>query len=643
MDGLRAFNNEVTQLTQQLVIMILPVAGMVLYFVSLVAGMLVGRQQAEDAILRSRGMSRRAIVVNHFLMWLILAVLAFGIGLIVAPFVVQLVSRTTSFLRFSDEAAPIEITYSHQSIFAGAGTSLLAASSGLYLAWRSSGNTVTENRRSMAREGKAWWQRLYLDILLLIPAAYVFYTLYQEGGLETDADNPFADPLTFLGPTLFALGMTLFFLRMLPFMLGQAAKLISVSRSVALLMALRELTRSTGRYRGMLLMMCLTLSLTGFMASMASTLDRSLKDSVDYQIGADAVIITATDAQTETSTDATQAQTQTVTGFNALPANDLLAIDGVYQVSRVGRYPARLNVPGQRLDGTALGIDRAAIASVARAREDYAAEPFAALFNRLAGSRTGILISAATAQEYNLLIGQEVEYQVFALNTWYETTVPIVGLVDFFPTLDPRGGFFLITNLDPIFEAVGTPLPHDLWVSLEPDADVGQVRADVRALGFPILDWHDPESELLIAQAAPARRGVFGFLSVGFVAAIALTIIIAIIQSAASFQTQAMQLGSLRAMGLSGVSVGAYMLFSQGIAALGGILGGTGIGFATTLLYLPLLDFSGGLPPYLVRVAWEDIFSVYIVFAGIMFVVIVSTTLLMGREQLSTIVKLGDA
>jgi hypothetical protein len=104
-----------------------------------------------------------------------------------------------------------------------------------------------------------------------------------------------------------------------------------------------------------------------------------------------------------------------------------------------------------------------------------------------------------------------------------------------------------------------------------------------------------------------------------------------------------MQLGSLRAMGLSGVSVGAYMLFSQGIAALGGILGGTGIGFATTLLYLPLLDFSGGLPPYLVRVAWEDIFSVYIVFAGIMFVVIVSTTLLMGREQLSTIVKLGDA
>jgi putative ABC transport system permease protein len=64
---------------------------------------------------------------------------------------------------------------------------------------------------------------------------------------------------------------------------------------------------------------------------------------------------------------------------------------------------------------------------------------------------------------------------------------------------------------------------------------------------------------------------------------------------------------------------------------------------ATTLLFLPLLDFSDGLPPYLVRVAWADITLVYAIFAAILFFVTLLTTLLMSRERLTTIVKLGDA
>ncbi len=74
-----------------------------------------------------------------------------------------------------------------------------------------------------------------------------------------------------------------------------------------------------------------------------------------------------------------------------------------------------------------------------------------------------------------------------------------------------------------------------------------------------------------------------------------------------------------------------------------GIASGTSIGLATTLLFLPLLDFSGGLPPYLVRVAWNDIALVYAVFAGVLLLVTFVITLTLSRESLSTVVKLGDA
>jgi putative ABC transport system permease protein len=644
-DGLRAFSAEVSLLTQQLVIMVLPVGGLVLYFVSLVAGLLVNRQRQEDVTLRSRGMSRRAILGVHFMMWLVLAGVAVAIAIFAAPLVVRLVGQTASFLQFDPSNPPLTIVFTPQALSAGLGTALIAAASGLFLAWRTTGQTITNFKRETARASKAWWQRMYLDVLLFIPAIYVLYTLWRQGGIVSQAEDPFADPLTFLGPTLFSLSLTLMFLRLWPFLLRIGAAILSYGSGIALLMTLRELTRSIGRYRGTLLMMCFTLSLTGFTASMASTIDRSLADSVNYKIGADTVIITVTDAQTEQNEPTAEGEqpTLTVTGFNAPPTTDLLGIDGIAQISRVGRYPTRLSLPGQRLDGVVLGVDRAAMAATTRFRSDYSTMPIADLFNELAGQRNGVLLSAKTARDYNLLIGQEIALQISALNEWYDTEVPIVGLVEYFPTLNPNTGFFLITNIDPIFELVGTELPHDVWLSLKPGADSEAIRQEVREIGFPVLQWLDPQSALKEAQAAPSRRGVLGFLSVGFIASISLTLISAIIQSTASFRAQVTQLGSLRAMGLSGMSVGMYLILLQGMIAGSGILSGTSIGVAATVLFLPLLDFSGGLPPYLVRVAWNDIMIVYIVFASILFMVTLLTTLFLSRESLSTVVKLGDA
>jgi len=81
----------------------------------------------------------------------------------------------------------------------------------------------------------------------------------------------------------------------------------------------------------------------------------------------------------------------------------------------------------------------------------------------------------------------------------------------------------------------------------------------------------------------------------------------------------------------------------EGLAAISGILSGTSIGVGTTLLFLPLLDFSGGLPPYLIRVAWNDTVFVYAVFAGVLFFVTLLTTILLSRQRVATIIRLGEA
>ena len=67
-----------------------------------------------------------------------------------------------------------------------------------------------------------WWQRAWLDVLLLIPAAYGAYLLRQQGSIATTSvtggtAGPFDNPLLFLVPALVTLALTLILLRILPF------------------------------------------------------------------------------------------------------------------------------------------------------------------------------------------------------------------------------------------------------------------------------------------------------------------------------------------------------------------------------------------------------------------------------------------
>jgi putative ABC transport system permease protein len=641
--NLRAFNQAVQQFTLQLAVMIAPVGGLVLYFVGLVAGLLVQRQAPEDVKLNSRGMSRRGLLLIHLLMWIMMVAVAFGISLLLAPLVVRLVGQTTSFLRFDRTELALDIRLIAPALLAAFATSVVAASSGLFLAWRSIGQNVNSLRQNEARVTVAWWQRTYLDVLLLIPAAYILVTLRQQGGLVASADRPFSDPLVFVGPTLFALGLTLLFLRVFPFVLSRLAQMVALTRSIALLMALRELTRSSQRYRGTLLMTAFTLSLITFTASLASTLDRSLHDTIQYQVGADLVLVTAIDALVEQQGD--DAQSLVVTGFNAPPVEQLTRLPGITDVARVGRYRARLQVGSRSIaTGEVLGVDRWSLANVATFRADYADRPLSELMNHLAVERTGILLDRATAMQYGLALGQALTLEVQALNVWYAMQVRVVDVVDYFPTITPSAnGFFAITNLTPIFETVGTPLPFNVWLGLQPGINRMALQTTIREQGFPVISYRDSEAALRLAQADAGRRGVFGFLSVGFIASVLLTLIAVGVQNAATYRVQARQLGMLQSLGLSRAASYRCLLLLQILPSGSSLLSGAAIGAGMTLLYLPLLDFSAGAPPYLVRLAWDDILPVVLGFGGAFALLTWLSALLLGRQQLISILRLGES
>jgi len=73
------------------------------------------------------------------------------------PYLVKLIGQTSSFMRFDNLAGALYVTPTQQSIIVGALTGLIAASSGLFIAWRSTGETITSFKRNAARATNAWW------------------------------------------------------------------------------------------------------------------------------------------------------------------------------------------------------------------------------------------------------------------------------------------------------------------------------------------------------------------------------------------------------------------------------------------------------------------------------------------------------
>ncbi|MGD8465211.1 MAG: FtsX-like permease family protein, partial [Anaerolineae bacterium] len=97
-DALETYRQTARLLTAMLTVFAIPVVGLILYFVALIAGMVVRRGQTEIAILRSRGTTRPQVLLIYLLEGLLVGSVGLAGGLVLGYWLAQLMSRTRTFL-----------------------------------------------------------------------------------------------------------------------------------------------------------------------------------------------------------------------------------------------------------------------------------------------------------------------------------------------------------------------------------------------------------------------------------------------------------------------------------------------------------------------------------------------------------------
>jgi len=267
---------------------------LILFFVSLMADLLVDRQTEVIALLRSRGASGRQIFGALVVQSMELGLLALIIGPLLAVPVVYFFAQHT--LSPTEQGALNLITANPWQVVVGLfGFALLATAVAVatmvIAVMRTLHLDVLMMRREAARSThRPLWQRLNLDVIAAVIALVGFsLATYVTNARILDVRSAlllFA-PLTLLGAVFFFIGGMLLLLRFFPLLLQWCTRLATRSRGAASLLAVAQMARAPRQYVRMSMLLTLASAFAIFTLICISSQSQRVIDVAAYQSGAD--------------------------------------------------------------------------------------------------------------------------------------------------------------------------------------------------------------------------------------------------------------------------------------------------------------------------------------------------------------------
>jgi putative ABC transport system permease protein len=649
-DALRKFQDAVNQLSILLYAFAVPILGLLLAFISLVANLSTERKRNEMAVTRSRGATSFQVLGSVLLETAILALTAFFISLPLAMLVTRLIGQTSGFMDFSANAG-LDVQLTSTAIIAGLLTVLVASLACLVPALGAVRHTIVSYKLEQARNNRRpFWQRAWLDFLLLIPGGYGTYLLNQQGSvMAAGSQDPLGNPLLFLVPSLMVVSLTLIVLRLIPPLMAGLSWLAGRTRFVGLLLAARQLARSPGHYNTPFMILVFTLSLSAYTASLSQTIDRNLVTRSYYQVGADMQFTEVGEPSQKSAFPIPVETAPASPEFLFFPVSEYLKIPGIRAVTRVGNYSAfaTLSTAGI-VNGKFYGIDRMDFPRAAFWQRDFARASLMTLMNALGAVPNGVLVPEKFLSEHGLKEGDTLHLSISTdiVNTVMDAQ--IVGSFRLFPTwYEEANGQLFVGNLDYLFDQAKGESPYTVWVDAQPGVNFTSLGdLDLRQLNFRIVHWDAAYPRIVETQQRPEQQGIFGFLFIGFAAAAILTVVGFLLYALFSYQRRFIELGVLRASGLSRSQMATYLAFELIFLLFFGAVVGTALGAWISLQYIPYLqvgsDAAARTPPFQVIIAWPAIYRMYSLFALLFGVTLALLVAALQRMNIFHAIKMGE-
>lgn len=371
-----------------LTILLLEVSAVALFYVILIALVIVERQADEIALLRSRGATTFQIGAMYLLEGLIIGVPCVLLAPVLAAAATAGLGLTPTFEKVNGgDLLPATIPLAAFG-FATAGV-LLSIAVLLLPAVLVARRSAVVRRREQARPGVSILQRYYLDVALAAVAGLLLFELRERGTVfePSPTGGVSSDPLLLASPAILMLAAAALLLRFYPMVLRLGARIFGRRASPAVAVGLWQVARSPGNSARLALLLMMAVAVGTFAASYSATAKQTYDERALYGAGVEWRMAAAGSDDMGLNGKGVDQQ------LRALPG-----VESATGVVRAIGNPATAGVTSRLFQ--VLGVDPDQAAGMLWFREDFAGQSLRELMANLGAPQTlrGKALPAGTTQ-----------------------------------------------------------------------------------------------------------------------------------------------------------------------------------------------------------------------------------------------------
>ena len=380
-DALRDYDQRLLFSKLQMFVVLILIAVVVLYYVVTLSSLVAEQRRGEIHLLQGRGASERQVLTVFVLEGATIAVLAIVTAPFLAGLAISLLGYTPAFSDLSG-GERLSVNLTRGAFIMSAIGGLLSFGALMIPAFASSRSSISRDRQEAARPSPlSFFQRYYLDVMLLVLGIVLFRQLTEQGSLA--ARNLLGEVavnqmlLAVPGITLVAAAMVL--LRLFPVVMSLASRVLAPRLPPGVVLGLWQMARNPTHYSRLALLLILMAGLGIFAASFGGTLKRSFTERAMYSAGADMRLANVS----LNSTGITKPLVE--------PYDRMEDLEGVAPALR-----GRGSVLSVRFGDTSydmLAVDADRLSDVAWYREDFSDDPLPEVMAKLRGSEVPLGIT----------------------------------------------------------------------------------------------------------------------------------------------------------------------------------------------------------------------------------------------------------
>ena len=665
------FKSESTKTSQMLLSLYIPLLIMLSLYICMVSKLIIEREKNEISILDGRGINRIQVASIYTVQGLLLGLVALLIGPFIGMILVKFIGLSSGFMEFSGRK-PLP-TYLNGSTYLYSVLAVLLSVIMMVIPAFLAGKTSIVNlKQSLARKSRfTFWEKFCLDIILLGLSAYGYYTFVNrmENLQLTNASavEIEIDPLLFIVPMLFIIGLGLFLMRFYPIFIRFIHWAGKRFWPVEIHIPLNQVSRSLRSYHFLIIFLIMTLSMGIFSATAARTINRNLEEKIMYMNGSNLVVrptwfkttaegglFLRNQARNAFDIDMFNDRYDTMFEFIEPDFNAYKKLDGVESAARIFNWNG-IGVYSKSSAGNArlMGIDTDDFAKTAWFRKGLLGNGFYDYLNALGSEKTACLISKQLSRAMDINVGDTIQVS--------RPTDPeplgdltVYGIVDYWPSWSPyltednsEGTMpeLIITNLS-YSQQLYHLKPYDIWLKLKPGVSVEQVYKDIEKKGIKVTNITNSMQEISEKKNEPNTLTINGSLTLGFIVSGIVCFLGFLIYWILSIKSRTLQFGIFRAMGLPVKKLIGMAVFEQLLISAVASVIGTLIGLVASRLFVPFfqiaIDAKSQVPPFRVSSNSGDRLEIYLIVGFMLLLCMLIIGFILSKIKANQAIKLGE-